>query len=42
MLRYCERQNATGEGITKKNPGARTQDREDNVFGLSGARLCNK
>jgi hypothetical protein len=27
--RYCERQNNTGEGITKKNPGARIQDREE-------------
>jgi hypothetical protein len=38
----ADRQNTAGEGITKKNPGARTQDREDKVFSLSGARLCNK
>jgi hypothetical protein len=25
-----------GEGIIKKNPGARIQDREDNVFSLCG------
>jgi hypothetical protein len=30
------------EGITKKNAGARTQDREDNVFGLCGVKLCNE
>jgi hypothetical protein len=38
----ADRQNTTGEGITKKNPAARIQDSEDNVFSLSGARLCNK
>jgi hypothetical protein len=38
----ADRQNTTGEEITKKNPGARTQDREDDVFSLSGARLCSK
>jgi hypothetical protein len=37
----ADRQNTAGEGITKKNAGATIQDREDNVFGLSGARLCN-
>jgi hypothetical protein len=34
--------NTAGEGITKKNPGAGIQDREDNVFSLYGVRLCNK
>jgi hypothetical protein len=29
------------EGIAKKNPGARMQDREDKVFSLSGVKLCN-
>jgi hypothetical protein len=38
----ADRQNIVGEGITKKNPGARIQDREDDVFSLSGARLCNQ
>jgi hypothetical protein len=38
----ADRQNTTGEGLTKKNPGARIQDREDNVFSLCGVRLCNK
>jgi hypothetical protein len=37
-----DRENAAGEGITKKNPGAGLQDREDNVSSLSGARLCNE
>jgi hypothetical protein len=37
-----ERQNTTGEGITKKNPGARIKDREDNVFRSYGVRLCNE
>jgi hypothetical protein len=41
-LRYCGRNNITGEGITKKNPWVRIQNREDEVFSLSGARLCNK
>jgi hypothetical protein len=38
----ADRQNTAGEGITKKNAGTRTQEREDNVFGVSGVRLCNK
>jgi hypothetical protein len=38
----ANRQNTTGEVITKKNPGARIQDREDNVSSLCGVRLCNK
>jgi hypothetical protein len=36
----ADRQN-TVEGITKKNPGAGIPDREDNVFGLNGVRLCD-
>jgi hypothetical protein len=35
-------QNTSQRGITKKNPGAKTQDREDKVFSLCGVRLCNK
>jgi hypothetical protein len=38
----ADRQNTAGEGIAKKNTEARIPDREDNVFGLSGARLCNQ
>jgi hypothetical protein len=38
----ADRQDTAGEGITKKNPGARTQAREDNVSSLCGVRLCNK
>jgi hypothetical protein len=38
----ADRQNTTGEGITKKNPGARTQEKEDKVFSLRGIRLYNK
>jgi hypothetical protein len=38
----ADRQNTAGEGITKKNPGARLQGREDNVCSLCGVRLCNK
>jgi hypothetical protein len=30
--RHCGRQNTTGEGIGKKNPEDRIQDREDKVF----------
>jgi hypothetical protein len=33
----ADRHNMRGEGITKRNPGARIQDREDDVFNLSGA-----
>jgi hypothetical protein len=40
--RYCVRDNIAGEGITKRNPGDRIQDREDKVFSLRGVRLCNK
>jgi hypothetical protein len=36
-----DRQN-TAEGITEKNPRARIPEREDNIFCLSGARLCNE
>jgi hypothetical protein len=32
----ADRQNSAGERITKKNQGARIQDREDNVFSLCG------
>jgi hypothetical protein len=38
----ADRQNTTGEGIIKKNPGARIQDREDKVFSLCVVRLCKK
>jgi hypothetical protein len=38
----ADRQDTTGEGITKENLGARIQDREDNVFSLCGVRFCNK
>jgi hypothetical protein len=31
-----DRENTAGEGITKKNPGARIDDREDNVSSLCG------
>jgi hypothetical protein len=31
-----DRQNTAGEGITKKNPGARIQDREDKFSSLCG------
>jgi hypothetical protein len=31
-----------GEQITEKNPGARKQDREDNVFSLRGVKLYSK
>jgi hypothetical protein len=32
----ADRQNTTGEGITKKNPGTGTQAREDKVSSLCG------
>jgi hypothetical protein len=37
----ADRRNIAGEGITKKNPGAGIQDREDKVY-LRGVRLCNQ
>jgi hypothetical protein len=37
-----DRDIADREGITKKNPGDRAQDREVNVFSLCGVKLCNK
>jgi hypothetical protein len=37
-----DKQNTAGEGITKMNSGAGIPDREDNVFDLRGARLCNE
>jgi hypothetical protein len=37
----ADRQNTAGGGIIEKNPGARTQDGNENVFDLSGVRLCN-
>jgi hypothetical protein len=37
-----DRQNITGEGITKRNPRAGILDREDKIFSLSGARVCDK
>jgi hypothetical protein len=37
-----DRQNTTGEGITKKNPGAGIQDREDKVSSLCGeTNICS-
>jgi hypothetical protein len=38
----ADRENTAGEKITKKNPGARTQDREDKDLCFSGAKLFNK
>jgi hypothetical protein len=32
----ADRQDNVGEGITKNNPGARIQDREDEVSSLCG------
>jgi hypothetical protein len=32
-------QNIAGEGFTKKNPGARIQGREDNVFGFKWCKI---
>jgi hypothetical protein len=37
-----DRQNTAGDKITKKNPGARIQDRGDNVFSLCVVKLCNE
>jgi hypothetical protein len=39
---HADTQNTAGGGITKKNPGAGIQDREDNVSSLCGVRLCNE
>jgi hypothetical protein len=33
-----DREKTAGEGITKKNPGDRAQDREDKVSSLCGVR----
>jgi hypothetical protein len=38
----ADRENTAGDRITKKNAGAKIQDREDNVLNLSGARMCNQ
>jgi hypothetical protein len=35
---FADRENTAGETITKKNPGARIHDKEDNAFSLSGGR----
>jgi hypothetical protein len=43
MLRYCgQTEYLRKKGFTEKNPRDTIQDREDNVFNLCGARLCNK
>jgi hypothetical protein len=37
-----DKQNTSGEGIAKQNPGAGILDGEDNIFSSYGVRLCNK